>query len=137
MVDGWRESHAAFSVLAYGALGLAAVAGVMFIVLNRQLKDALMSTGLFANLPPARDLSKVVGRLLLLGFALLTLGLICGLVMEKTGAANKHLYVALGQWAAYAVLLILKWWRGMPPGKLAMAAVLLFVLSLMIFPLIN
>jgi len=74
---------------------------------------------------------------LLLGFALLTLGLICGLVMEKTGAANKHLYVALGQWAAYAVLLILKWWRGMPPGKLAMAAVLLFVLSLMIFPLIN
>ena len=98
VVDGWRESHAAFSVLAYGALGLAAVAGVMFIVLNRQLKDALMSTGLFANLPPARDLSKVVGRLLLLGFALLTLGLICGLVMEKTGAANKHLYVALGQW---------------------------------------
>ncbi|MDB4054559.1 cytochrome c biogenesis protein CcsA [Akkermansiaceae bacterium] len=137
VVDGWRESHAAFSVLAYGALGLAAVAGVMFIVLNRQLKDALMSTGLFANLPPARDLSKVVGRLLLLGFALLTLGLICGLVMEKTGAANKHLYVALGQWAAYAVLLILKWWRGMPPVKLAMAAVLLFVLSLMIFPLIN
>lgn len=137
VVDGWRESHAAFSVLAYGALGLAAVAGVMFIVLNRQLKEAHMDTGLFANLPPARELSKVVKRLLLLGFGLLTLGLVCGLVMEKTGAANKHLYVALGQWAAYAALVVLEWRRGMPPRKLAMAAVLLFALSLMIFPLIN
>ena len=137
VVDGWRESHAAFSVLAYGALGLAAVAGVMFIVLNRQLKEAHTSTGLFANLPPARDLNQVVGRLLRLGFSLLTLGLVCGLVMEKSGAANKHLYVALGQWAAYALLLLLEWRRGMPPRKLAIAAVSLFVFSLMIFPLIN
>ena len=37
-VDGWRESHAAFSVMAYGALGLAAVSAVMFLVLDRQLK---------------------------------------------------------------------------------------------------
>lgn len=137
VVDGWRESHAAFSVLAYGALGLAAVAGSMFIVLNRQLKGAHTGTGLFANLPPARDLNKVVERLLWLGFALLTLGLICGLVMEKSGAANKHLYVALGQWFAYTLLLALEWKRGMPPRKLAIAAVVLFVLSLMIFPLIN
>jgi ABC-type uncharacterized transport system permease subunit len=137
VVDGWRESHAAFSVLAYGALGLAAVAGVMFVVLNRQLKEAHMTTGLFANLPPVRELSKVVKRLLLFGFALLTLGLVCGLVMEKTGVANKHLYVALGQWLAYAILLLVEWRRGMPPRKLAIAAVVLFVLSLMIFPLIN
>lgn len=137
VVDGWRESHAAFSVLAYGALGLAAVAGVMFIVLNRQLKEAHTGTGLFANLPPARELSKIVKRLLILGFGLLTLGLICGLVMEKTGGLGKHLYVALGQWLAYAVVITLEWWRGMPPRKLALAAVVLFVLSLMIFPLLT
>ena len=60
VVDGWRESHAAFSVLAYGALGLAAVAGVMFIVLNQAVERCAHSgTGLFANLPPARDLSQV------------------------------------------------------------------------------
>lgn len=137
VVDGWRESHAAFSVLAYGALGLAAVSGVMFIVLNRQLKEAHTATGLFANLPPARELSKIVERLLILGFGLLTLGLICGLVMEKTGAAAKHLYVALGQWAAYAILVIWEWRRGMPPRKFALAAVILFALSLLIFPLLK
>jgi len=136
-VDGWRESHAAFSVLAYGALGLAAVAGVMFMVLNRQLKEAHTGTGLFANLPPARELSKIVRRLLMLGFGLLTLGLVCGLVMEKSGGMGKHLYVALGQWVAYGLLVILEWRRGMPPRKLAIAAVALFLLSLMIFPLLN
>lgn len=137
VVDGWRESHAAFSVLAYGALGLAAVSGVMFIVLNRQLKAAHTATGLFANLPPARELSKIVERLLVFGFGLLTLGLICGLVMEKTGAAAKHLYVALGQWLAYAFLVIVEWRRGMPPRKFALAAVILFMLSLLIFPLLK
>jgi len=137
VVDAWRESHAAFSVLAYGSLGLAAVSGVMLIVLNRQLKEASMGTGLFKNLPPARELSRIVKRLILLGFGLLTLGMICGLVMEKSEGLGKHLVVALGQWVAYGILLLVEWRRGMPPRMLAFAAVGLFVLSLLIFPLLK
>ncbi len=137
VVDGWREGHAAFSVLAYGALGLAAVSGVMFIVLNRQLKDARMGTGLFRNLPPARELSAVVKRLLIFGFTLLTMGLICGLVMKKPDGFGKHLIVALCQWFAYGLLVLVEWRRGMPSRKLAHAAVALFVFSLLIFPLLK
>lgn len=96
-----------------------------------------MGTGLFKNLPPARELSGIVKRLLLLGFGLLTLGLICGLVMEKSEGLGKHLYVALGQWLGYGILVLIEWRRGMPPRKLAMAAVALFALSLMIFPLLK
>ena len=136
--DAWREAHASFSVLAYGALGLAAVTGFMFLLLNRRLKEGQMNNTLFKNLPPVRELSKVVMRLLILGFGILTLGLICGLMMEKSdvAVANKHLIVALGQWFAYAALLIMEWSRGMPPRKLSLAAVLLFILSLSIFPLL-
>lgn len=134
--DAWGEAHAAFSVLAYGALGLAAVTGVMFLLLNRRLKNGALNNALFKNLPPVRDLSRVVNRLLVLGFAILTLGLICGLVMEKSGDVTKHLAVALCQWVAYAMLLTIEWRRGMPPRKLALAAVILFVLSLLIFPLL-
>jgi ABC-type transport system involved in cytochrome c biogenesis permease subunit len=136
VVDGWREGHAAFSVLAYGSLGLASVAGVMFLVLNRQLKGARMGAGLFRNLPPARELSAVVKRLLILGFGLLTIGLICGVVMEKADGLGKHLIVALGQWFGYGILVLIEWRRGMPARKLALAAVALFVFSLMIFPLL-
>ena len=135
-VDAWGEAHAAFSVLAYGALGLAAVTGVMFLLLNNRLKEGRMDNTLFKNLPPVRDLSRVVIRLLVLGFAILTLGLVCGLIMKTSGDVSKHLIVALCQWVAYAVLLIVEWRRGMPPRKLALAAVVLFVLSLLIFPLL-
>ena len=95
-----------------------------------------MDNTLFKNLPPVRDLSRVVIRLLVLGFAILTLGLVCGLIMKTSGDVSKHLIVALCQWVAYAVLLIVEWRRGMPPRKLALAAVVLFVLSLLIFPLL-
>jgi len=137
IVDAWREGHAAFSVLAYGALALSAVAAVMFLVLNNQLKGERMGTGLFKNLPPARELSAIVKRLLLLGFGLLTLGLIAGLVMEKSDGWGKHLIVALVQWLAYAVLLLINWRRGMPPRKFAWAAVIVFLFSLLIFPLLK
>ena len=134
--DAWGEAHAAFSVLAYGALGLAGVTGVMFLLLNQRLKDGELNNVLFKNLPPVRELSRVVIRLLVLGFAILTLGLVCGLVMEKSGDVTKHLVVAICQWVAYAVLLLVEWRRGMPPRKLALAAVVLFILSLSIFPLL-
>ncbi|MBK1830662.1 cytochrome c biogenesis protein CcsA [Verrucomicrobiaceae bacterium R5-34] len=135
-IDPWGESHAAFSVLAYGALGLAAVAGMMFLALNRRLKDADMQNGLFKNLPPVRELNRVVMRLLVLGFSILTLGIICGLMMERAETLSTHLIVAVFQWLAYAVLLFIEWRRGMPPRKLSLAAVILFILSLLIFPLL-
>ncbi len=132
--DMWRAFHAAFSVLAYGALGLSSVAAVMFLVLNQQLKEAHLNTGLFKNLPPARELIFVVRRLLVLGVVVLSLGVICG-VMMKTGGAepSRHLLLAAGLWLAYAVLLVVTWWRGMPPKKLALASIFLFVVSLLMF----
>lgn len=135
-VDGWREAHAAFSVLAYGALGLAAVASVMFLMLNKLLKGGELTPGLFRHLPPICDLSAVVRRLLWLGFGVLTLGVVSGVVMESSGNAVSHLIAAAGQWIAYLLLLIWMSWRGMPPKRLAVVSVVLFVLSLLIFALL-
>ena len=71
----WHETHSATSVLAYGALALAAVAGVMFLVLDRQLKEHHLKSGLFRNLPPVRELLVSLERLLWLGGGLLTIGI--------------------------------------------------------------
>ena len=62
------------SVLAYGALALAAVAGVMFLVLDRQLKEHHLKGGLFKYMPPVRELLVSLERLLWLGMVLLTVG---------------------------------------------------------------
>ncbi len=137
VIDPWREGHAALSVMAYGALGLAAVAGVMFIVLNRKLKDAETNDGLFKYLPPARGLIVVIHRLLFWGFILLTSGVLCGLMMETSVGAAKHLIAAAIQWVAYLTLILMEWKKGIPPVKLSFAAVVLFVLSFLIFPFLN
>ena len=54
--------------------------------------------------------------------------------MKSEGAeAGRHLMMAAGLWLAYAALLVVTWWRGIPPRKLALATIGLFVLSLLIF----
>ena len=129
----WHETHSAMSVLAYGALALAAVAGVMFLVLDRQLKEHHLKSGLFRNLPPVRELLVSLERLLWLGGVLLTVGIVAGFLMPRTEAAWGHLVAAVAVWAGYALLLGVKQVRGLTGRRLSLSAVVLFVLSLVVF----
>jgi|TARA_B110000037_G_scaffold215941_1_gene274165 ABC-type uncharacterized transport system permease subunit len=130
----WGETHSAMSVLAYGALALAAVAGVMFLVLDRQLKEQHLKGGLFRNLPPVRELLVSLERLLWLGMILLTVGIVAGILMpHETAGAWKHVFVAVGVWGSYVALMVVKRVRGITGRKFALGAVALFVLSLGVF----
>jgi len=132
----WQEMHSATSVLAYGALALAAVAGVMFLTLDRQLKEHHLKSGLFHRLPPVRELLVSLERLLWLGWGLLTLGIIAGGLMPHDGKALGHLIAALTVWVGYAVLLGVKTVRGLTGRRLSLLAVGWFILSLGVFALI-
>ncbi|MEO6478500.1 cytochrome c biogenesis protein CcsA [Luteolibacter sp.] len=129
----WHETHSAMSVLAYGALALAAVAGVMFLVLDKQLKDHHLKSGLFRNLPPVRELLVSLERLLWLGGVLLTVGIVAGFLMPRTQSAWGHLIAAVAVWLGYGVLLAVKQVRGLTGRRLSLSAVGLFVLSLVVF----
>lgn len=131
----WGEIHAAVSVLAYGALALAGVAGVMFIVLDRLLKDHHLTGGMFRNLPPARELLVSLTRLLWLGGGLLTLGIIAGVLMPRSGSAS-HLIVASLVWLGYAALIATQQTRGLTGRRLSWCAALGFVVSLLVFAFI-
>ena len=131
--DPWRETHAALSVLSYGALALAGVAGVMFLVLDRQLKEHHLKSGLFRNLPPVRELLKSTVRLLWLGTVLLTAGIVAGFLMPQTGSGRGHLIAAVATWIGYALLLMVKTTRGLTGRRLSLAAVGLFLISLTVF----
>lgn len=132
-VDPWHETHSAMSVLAYGALALAAVAGVMFLVLDRQLKEHHLKSGLFRNLPPVRELLISMERLLWLGGALLTVGIVAGFLMPHSASAWGHLIAAVAVWVGYALLLAVKRVRGLTGRRFSLSAVVLFVLSLAVF----
>jgi len=135
VTDGWRETHAAMSVLSYGALALAAVAGVMFLVLDKQLKDHHLQSGLFRNLPPVRELLKSMVRLLWIGVVLLSIGVVAGFMMPRNGGAA-HLVTATAVWISYAVLLAVRQVRGLTGRRTATVAVGLFVVSLSVFALV-
>jgi ABC-type uncharacterized transport system permease subunit len=129
----WHETHSATSVLAYGALALAAVAGVMFLVLDKQLKDHHLKSGLFRNLPPVRELLVSLERLLWLGGVLLTIGIVAGFLMPHDKSALGHLIAALSVWIGYAFLLGVKSVRGLTGRRLSLLTVALFILSLGVF----
>jgi ABC-type uncharacterized transport system permease subunit len=129
----WGETHSAMSVLAYGALALAAVAGVMFLVLDRQLKEHHLKGGLFRNLPPVPELLVSLERLLWLGMVLLTVGVVAGVLMPLGEDAMAHLIAAMGVWLGYVVLMVTKRVRGITGRRFALGAVALFVLSLGVF----
>lgn len=128
----WGETHSATSVLSYGAFALAAVAGVMFLILDRQLKEHHLKSGLFKNLPPIRELLISVERLLWFGLVLLTVGITAGLLMPHTGISG-HIITAISVWIAYAGLLLTKRIRGLTGRKISSAAVVIFVMSLLVF----
>jgi ABC-type uncharacterized transport system permease subunit len=130
----WHETHSAMSVLAYGALALAAIAGVMFLVLDRQLKEHHLKSGLFRNLPPIRELLTSLERLLWIGVLLLTIGIVAGFMMPHNGtAALGHLLAAVAVWVSYLVLIGVKMVRGLTGRRLSLSTVVLFILSLVVF----
>ena len=131
-IDAWREAHTSLSVLSYGALALAAVAGVMFFVLNYQLKARKFGGGLVQGMPSISRLVQAMARIAVVGWVILTAGIIAGLLMPK-GNFGIHLMVATITWVLYAVLLGVYFVRGLPGRQLATGLTVLFVLSLVVF----
>ena len=129
-VNPWLEFHAAFSVLSFGAFALAGLAGGMYLWQERQLKSHRLKV-LFFQLPPISDLSQLNARLLVVGLALLTLGLAAGFNM---GAPNAwpHLVWAIVIWLLYAFLVLARWgrWR-LAPRRVASLSVAAFTVALL------
>ena len=124
----WKELHAALALLAYGAFAMAGVAGVMFVVQHRQLKKRNLG-GLFYRLPPIEHLSLAIVRLMICGFGLLTIGIVCAYKMETSPSAAK-LVLAYAVWALYAGVLLVQRIRGLSSLRMAQVAVGAFVLQL-------
>ena len=131
-IDAWREAHTSLSVLSYGALALAAVAGVMFFILNYRLKSHKFGGGLVYGMPSISRLVQAMARIAVVGWVILTAGIIAGLLMPE-GEFSIHLMVATITWVLYAVLLGIYFVRGLPGRQLAIGLTVLFVLSLVVF----
>jgi len=126
--DPWLEMHASLSLLAYGAFGLAAIAGVMYLCQNRQLKSHEPGR-LSRSLPPIRYLIDAIFRLLTIGGGLLTAGIVSAFFMQNLPSAV-HFVASTVVWVSYATLLGIHLCRPLSPRSLAIGALVTFGIAL-------
>ncbi|HVE15563.1 MAG TPA: cytochrome c biogenesis protein CcsA [Chthoniobacterales bacterium] len=131
----WIEFHAALSIIAYGAFGLACIAGIMYLVQERQLKSGKVSE-LLLNLPPITDLGAINGRLLFTGFLLLTVAFVAGLAAGIAVAGIKA-GVSFAIWTLYGTLLAMDRMRLLPTRRIAGGSIAIFIIALVTLPSVS
>ncbi len=106
---GGASLHASLILLAYGAFGLGAVSGLMFLTHEHNLKfNKLRAVQSF--FPPIQRLELITSRLVFAGFVLLTVGLTVGAFLQRPPEVHfyadpKVIWSAL-LWIFYLALLV-------------------------------
>ena len=126
--NAWLEFHASISIVAYGAFALACIAGVMYLVQERQLKTRQLGS-IFYFLPPLSDLFGAITRLLWWGFALYTVGLISGFFVDQP-LPTGQVICAIGVWLLYAAILQGRYLRRLAPKWVAALCIIAFSAAL-------
>ena len=134
----WTSLHAALLSLAYGAFGLSSVAALMYLTQERNLKLHKLKA-IFSVMPPIQRLEAIVGRLLLAGFVLLTVGLaIGGYDLVQLGQADAHrgdpkVVWSVLVWLLYLGLVLMRWKFAQGGRRFALGAICTFVFVLLTF----
>ncbi len=130
--------HAALLALAYGAFGLSAVAAIMYLSQEHNLKFHKLKA-IFSLLPPIQRLEAVVGRLLIAGFFLLTVGLALG-GLDLARLNNAHAYRGDAKivwsalvWLIYLGLIVMRWKFAQGGRRFALGTIGTFAFVLLTF----
>jgi HemX protein len=122
--NAWLEFHASISLVAYGAFALACIAGVMYLVQERQLKTHQLHS-IFYHLPPLTNLFGAMIRLLWIGFVLYTFGLASGFFVGQPLPWGQ-IVCAIGVWVLYAAILHGRHLRRLAPTRVAALCIIGF-----------
>jgi HemX protein len=122
------EFHASVSLIAYGAFALACIAGVMYLVQERQLKTHHLHS-IFYHLPPLTDLFAAITRLLWCGFILYTIGIVGGFFTGRP-LPRVQVVAAVGVWLLYAAILQGRYFRRIGPKRVAALCIIGFSAAL-------
>ncbi len=134
---GATSLHAALILLAYGAFGLGAIASLMYLTQEHNLKFHKLRA-IVSHLPPIQRLESTANRLLIAGLVLLTLGLGIGsMTLEKQAGENyftdTKVIWSMFVWLLYLTLLVLRWKFSQSGRRFAWGAIACFVFVLLTF----
>ncbi|MBB5884090.1 MULTISPECIES: cytochrome C assembly family protein [unclassified Xanthomonas] len=131
----WRlQLHAWLALLAYATLGIAALLAVMLWLQERALRRRDFHPWLRA-LPPLTALETLLFRTIVVGFILLTLTLLTGVLFVQDFLAQRLVHktvLSVLSWIVFGALLFGRWrygWRGVKAVHWTLAAMVLLLLS--------
>lgn len=132
----WLNLHVVLVFLGHAAFALAATLGVMYLIQEKHLKEKRFTT-LFFRLGAVGEIDTIMYRTMVMGFPLLTLGMLSGAVYSRIahsvfwGWSPKELW-SLAAWTIYAVLLYghRAWgWHGRRAAFFAIAGFAAYLLA--------
>ena len=138
MMGAATSLHAALMSLAYGAFGLSSVAALMYLTQEHNLKFHKLQA-IFSRLPSIQRLEAAVGRLLLSGFILLTMGLAVGAYDlahvhdPQAYRGDPKIIWSIAVWLLYLGLVVMRWKYAQGGRRFALGAIGSFVLVLLTF----
>jgi cytochrome c-type biogenesis protein CcsB len=124
----WLPIHAGITIISYGFLSLAFCGGLMYLLLDRELKNKKLGY-LFARLPSLDSLDQLNRHCVTIGFVFLTMGIVTGSIWARQAWGSywqwdpKETW-SLITWFIYLVLLhqrLTVGWRGKRAAVLAIA----------------
>ena len=126
------EFHAGISLLAYGTLGLAAIAAGVSILSNHSLKQKSALSIRWLSLPLGK-LDKVTFRVGLWGWLLLLVGIASGFWVPGWGLLNAKVIWGIGIGLLYGMWLGMRWRGRLSPVRFAWIMVLNYAFVLVTF----
>lgn len=135
---GWQlELHATLALLGLGVLGIAAMAGVAYLIQERQLKRHVLSSWFYA-LPNVGRLEQAQQQVLVWGFAIFSAGAFLGFFIPHHGPDDwvKIAWSAM-VWCLYAALVVVLGLGRLSHKKTALLSVAGYVFILLTFWGIN
>ena len=129
VMKSWLFVHIGLIFAGYAALVLSCGASLLYLIQERMLK-AKRPSGILSRLPALEVIDDIGYRSLLIGFPLMTMGLIAGTVVAvvtygRVDFLDPKILLSLLMWAVYLLMVYTRWnagWRGRRAAYLAAGA---------------
>lgn len=127
--NAWLTAHIVLVLLGYAALVFTAVAALLYLVQERQLKRK-KSWGLSLRLPPLATLDELISKSMALGFVFITIAVIFGTTwafveLKTEWLGHPKIIISFVTWGVYLAMVFFRvtaGWRGRKAALLAVVA---------------